>query len=1193
MGIHNNIKIAYMNIDGLYKRVDGQRICKTDDPELRFHLFKYDIICLVETHCGGNVQPVLPGYHVYQNARDRSPNSTRYYGGIAVYIKSNIRKGIKLLPISNSEIMWIRLLKEFFNLQQDIFLAITYVSPVTSFFSSKRDDVFDILEKDIAEYSSHGDCFICGDFNARTALEPDFCTDEDTNVTDILNGMYIHDVPMHRNNLDPHSPDSHGNRMLSLCKTTGLRILNGRVLGDYHGHCTCFSHIGKPSVIDYMLSSMDLLKRVECFQVHEPTDISIHCLLSCVIATGLFQRSPGETLNPLPVKYKWSKDTAQKFTMALSSPEAATGLQHILDWNADSVSVDKFVDYLTNVMLTAADKAGIKSTKVARSRLTNCKAKGISRNNKNWFDSECKSLRKNLKNVGSNLHNNPFDKMLLNEFRSLRKRYKSLLNKKKRVHRLQIMHQLEQLQSRDPQKFWNLFDKLRSFNKQSHLTTISNAEWVNYFSKLVNNSCQLDKDLENYMDDYINANKNIIFNELNFKIRNDEISTAISRLKNGKASGFDGILNEMLKVGQYTILPALNKIFNFILVSGNFPEMWRINLLTPLHKKGDVNKPENYRGIAVNSNLCKLFCCILNIRLNNFVEDHNIVPNCQIGFRKKTRTADHILTLKCIIDTYVNKSSKLNLFCCFVDFKAAFDSISRKGLLYKMVKLGIGGCFLNVICNMYSRVLYAVKSNSGCSDNFSSSVGVKQGCVLSPTLFNLFIHDLPLIFDATCAPVTLHDTKISCLLYADDLVLLSESQAGLQEALDCLSTYCKKWGLTINLNKTKALVFNKQGHLLKKYKFLYDNILLDIVPTYCYLGIVFSASGNFKAATEKLADQAQKAVFKLIQFNLQDNIILALKLFNCLIFPILSYGSEVWSPFFCAGINDSNIMTLCDKIPAEKVFLKFCKYLLGVNRKACNAAVRGELGKLPVLTGLLPHAAKYWLCLINRDPSNLAHKAYLQVLNLPTCMQSRPSNWASLMKNILINYGLESVWTSQNIYNPNRIIEKLKQAINSNYINIWFQYLNRKDEGLNKQGNKLRTYKKFKQDFKLENYLIQTNCDKRRFFSKLRISAHTLQIELGRYNVPKVPAVKRFCKLCNSGAVEDEMHFVLHCHKLAQERKTLFDNLGLFTIFNALNDEDKFVFIMSYNSGDTEVLKFVLSFINSSFALHARILASL
>ena len=108
---------------------------------------------------------------------------------------------------------------------------------------------------------------------------------------------------------------------------------------------------------------------------------------------------------------------------------------------------------------------------------------------------------------------------------------------------------------------------------------------------------------------------------------------------------------------------------------------------------------------------------------------------------------------------------------------------------------------------MYSSYNCSVKLEEGNTPFFKSQIGVKQGCNLSPTLFNLFINDLPDIFNRSCTPVALNDTELSCLLYADDLVLLSESKAGLQNCLTKLDSYTKKWKLNINFKKSKVMVF--------------------------------------------------------------------------------------------------------------------------------------------------------------------------------------------------------------------------------------------------------------------------------------------------------------------------------------------------------------------------------------------------
>jgi len=397
----------------------------------------------------------------------------------------------------------------------------------------------------------------------------------------------------------------------------------------------------------------------------------------------------------------------------------------------------------------------------------------------------------------------------------------------------------------------------------------------------------------------------------------------------------------MLKCGSTVMTPILNKLFNLILTSGIFPSPWRVNTLSPLHKKGDKYECDNYRGIAVSSNLCKLFCSIIHTRIISFCNHNNVIPRVQIGYRKKSRTADHILTLKTLIDKYINRAQRSYLFTCFVDFKSAFDTVWRKALLYKLLKSGIGGNILNFIQDMYSKVDYCVKISNGVTDTFSSSVGVKQGCVLSPTLFNIYLSDLPDIFDESCDPVTLLDTNISCLMFADDIVLFSHTATGLQNSLHKLKTYCDTWSLTVNVNKTKIIIFNKGGHHISRFKFYLGENQLDTVQSYCYLGIIFSSSGSFNLALKNLPDKAHKSLHCLKQIDIRSNIKLAFKLFDCLVRPVLNYGCEAWAPFLLKGLNDSNFLHLCNSAALENINIKFCKYILGVHRKSSNIAVLG------------------------------------------------------------------------------------------------------------------------------------------------------------------------------------------------------------------------------------------------------------
>ena len=208
-----------------------------------------------------------------------------------------------------------------------------------------------------------------------------------------------------------------------------------------------------------------------------------------------------------------------------------------------------------------------------------------------------------------------------------------------------------------------------------------------------------------------------------------------------------------------------------------------------------------------------------------------------------------MFALKTMIDKYSQENQKL--YICFIDFSKAFDTVSRDALFYKLLKMGIGGSFAKIVKNMYDKSLIQVNVQNHLTNPFHDNIGVKQGCVLSPNLFKLFTSDLCKSFNDDCRPVELYQENISCLMFADDVVLTSETAEGLQLALDNLEVYSKKWQLKINCEKTKIMIFNKSGKLLHE-KFTLGNEQLENTNSYTYLGVTFVPSGKFKTAIEIL-----------------------------------------------------------------------------------------------------------------------------------------------------------------------------------------------------------------------------------------------------------------------------------------------------------------------------------------------------
>ncbi len=190
---------------------------------------------------------------------------------------------------------------------------------------------------------------------------------------------------------------------------------------------------------------------------------------------------------------------------------------------------------------------------------------------------------------------------------------------------------------------------------------------------------------------------------------------------------------------------------------------------------------------------------------------------------------------------------------------------------------------------------------------------MRQGCSLSPTLFNIYINQLANALEhSPTQGLTLHDTEIKCLLYADDLVLLSPTKEGLQDSLNLLEDYCQTWALTVNPQKTKVMIFQKRSRPQGLTHTFTQNHWNH--KTYTYLGLKITSTGNFTLAVKELKEKVK------IDIPVQ----IWLRLFKAVIEPIALYGSEVWGPSIKFDFVN------WEKHPIETLHLDVCKRILKV-----------------------------------------------------------------------------------------------------------------------------------------------------------------------------------------------------------------------------------------------------------------------
>ena len=1104
---------------------------------------KMDIICLQETK--GTIK--MPDYVAFNSNRKSSRS-----GGVAILVHQYIRKGITHVKCDETQdAAAIKLDKNYFKLQYDIYIITFYISPALSSYATKNLDYainsFESVENIISRLSTKGQIILCGDANARTGCLSDYISETSQINNDIYNDIgYESDMTHPRNNTDI-TTNSYCHLLLDIITNNQLRIANGRTLGDCPGKFTCHKYNGS-STVDYFITSSEVVDSINSLEVLDFTSYSDHCplLLNLNFKIPFDSILPQFNFDRMPPRYKWSEKGADDFVDKLNSPEILALFNKIHDkaYPIDQTNSEAIVNDFTEILLLCASDT-LQTTKPLK-KLPH----------KKWFDRDCTNSKRNLNRLARNLSRSVKDTSTDHRriYFEQRNKHNTLIKTK----RTDYLYRLNQSIENGHVLNWQKFKQLKQTNENKvELDKYDLLHFYEYFTSLYK-KCQSNDALINTSTSYTQSFKNIANEKskpLNNSITITEINCAIKKLHAGKSTSEDLVSNEMLMHLNDPAIKILHKIFNHTLDSGTYP--WHTSIITPIFKSGNPYDPDNYRAIAVGSCLGKLFSSILLARLTEFKTEHCPDPIEQLGFQKGAQTNDHILTLKTSIDKYT-KVQKVNLMTCFVDLKKAFDTVTRDLLLYKIVKLGVHGKFFAVIENMYDNSVSKIKINNLLSSKIKMERGTEQGHPLSPDLFKIFINDLSDLFYSVGDYPFLNNTLINHLLWADDLVLIALDQVSLQNTINILLLFCNKWGLTINLKKTKTLIFHHGRRPSSIYNFYLGEDPIECVTSYCYLGVVFFQNGCFKVALNELRKKALRALFSMKKSIIKNSLSInsLFTLFDSLVKPVLLYGCQIIFPhgelakyFSKISPGTHTTETYFNKIsrdPYEKFHLKYLKWCLSVHYKASNIGCWGDTGRYPLFTDALKLSTDYFFrAQIIRD-TTLLHEAFVEqkTLNL---------EWYRNMNSIT------------NMYNSNvskHASINIRKSMQTLFCTKWVEAKN--------SSPKLDFYNKLKSEFCFEKYLLLTNYKYRNALTRLRISAHNLYVERGRYIRPPISRDNRVCIFCKNNlnilVVEDELHAINDCPLYKNAHLILRQSSVNCT--NILND----IFVNQENNSQSNLL---------------------
>ena len=445
-----------------------------------------------------------------------------------------------------------------------------------------------------------------------------------------------------------------------------------------------------------------------------------------------------------------------------------------------------------------------------------------------------------------------------------------------------------------------------------------------------------------------------------------------------------------------------------------------------------------------------------------------------------------------------------------------------------------------------------IKLSEGITPAIKTIMGVRQGCVLSPLLFNIYMADFPRYLSQDIGVHITEEYKINCILWADDIILLSESEDGLNILLGELKEYSDLNQLKVNTDKTKCMIFNRTGRLIRR-NFYLGSTKLENVRSYKYLGLTITPSGEIRTALDDLRSRALKAYMALknkLGVCFRDHVDDTIGLFDAMIKPILLYGSDFWGSLKLPKNN-----------PVENLYMQFCRQILGVQKNTTTMGVLLELGLTPLMLEARRLSLKNWERIKNGDGNILVSYSLKNSVE-------KELDWNQTICTSLSEHGMQYRITEHSSDTGDAYIGKAKDI----YHQEAFGQINTPE-------SKLRTYALIKTTIGRESYLTDIkNTKQRQKLTKFRLSNHRLMIESGRHM--KLPKNERMCPVCSEG-IEDEVHFLVNCNFYEEIRKPLLDMcVELKPNFDFYSDEEKFVFIMTTPHLMGSVSKFIYSAFN-------------
>jgi len=429
-------------------------------------------------------------------------------------------------------------------------------------------------------------------------------------------------------------------------------------------------------------------------------------------------------------------------------------------------------------------------------------------------------------------------------------------------------------------------------------------------------------------------------------ILKEEISEAIKGMKNGKAAGIDDIPAEFLKMLEGEPLQMLVDLCMEVYVTGIWPEDFTKSVMIPIPKKANAMDCANYRTISLIPHASKILLKILTNRIQSKAD--MMLGKTQFGFRKGCGTREAIGVMRTICERSLEHGNEI--FICFVDFEKAFDRIDWVKMIEILKKIGVDWRDRRLILKLYLNQKAVVKIQEEFSDEGEIGRGVRQGCCMSPLLFNIYAEAMMMeAMEGIEEGINIGGNLLNDVRFADDQGMLAGSEAGLQKTMDGLNTTSLKYDMKINIEKTKVMKVSREGGVVS---IMINGKKIEQVKSFKYLGHTMTEDGRCETEIKCRIAQAKEAFAnrkELLTKSLKKST--KIKIVKTLVWTTLLYGSETWT------LRKEDIR----KLEALEMWIWRRMEKISWTEKITNEEVLRRVGVERQLLNMLRNRKKSWI----------------------------------------------------------------------------------------------------------------------------------------------------------------------------------------------------------------------------------------